>query len=878
MIGRVILVVGTVSIALGALASCGSSNDTKHGTGGGKDSGTGLPIFNPGDGSTASACTKLTCADLKANCGPAGDGCGGVIQCGNCTAPGTCGGGGIPSTCGGSSGCVPKTCADFGFTCGPAGDGCGNQLDCGTCTSPDFCGGGGFSKCGRGTTVADGATISDGGTCTPLTACATGDCGPIPDGCGGLLQCGTCANGEICGGGGVPSKCGKPACTPTTCAALGLNCGYAADGCGGLLDCGGAAACTAPAFCGGGGPNKCGNSTGSDGGTTCVNFCQQQVVCDGGATTTITGTVYAPNGTLPIPDALVYVPNGSTTYPYGIQPFTDGVAGGACDRCGAEITGTPLVKTTSAVDGSFTLTNVPTGSSIPVVIQIGRWRRVVTVNVPACATIALTAAQTRLPTRQAEGGSADNIPLMALATGRVDALECVMRKLGIEDSQFTNPNGNGRIRFYQDNGAIIDGNTPNYSTLYGTQGELDKYDALVFACDGAAHDIDNTVQQRVIDVATNTNAYVNKGGRAFFTHFSYAWLYDIAPSNALPWPGTTSAAVNLHSWSNPVTGEVDTTFTKGQTFADWLNVPAVNALSATNPPRLSIDEARDNMNHPLGNVPAQSWISTYQDQPAAATLHLTFNTPWGALPVDQCGRVLFSSFHVTTNSNTKGVQFPAECNNDPMTPQEKVLAFMLFDLTSCIAPDTGGPLACVPLSCGQQGIGCGPAGNGCGDQIDCGACPTGQICMGSPAQCITPTCTKTTCAAQNADCGTIADGCGGTINCGSCSGGQICGGGGANRCGTSGCTPLTCQDQGLSCGPAGDGCGNLLDCGPCPSGQTCGGGGVPGQCGAPNCTPTTCAAQSATCGSIADGCGGLLDCGTCASGGACVRNTCDITR
>ena len=36
-----------------------------------------------------------TCEDASAGCGPVADGCGGVLQCGECTT-GTCGGGGVP--------------------------------------------------------------------------------------------------------------------------------------------------------------------------------------------------------------------------------------------------------------------------------------------------------------------------------------------------------------------------------------------------------------------------------------------------------------------------------------------------------------------------------------------------------------------------------------------------------------------------------------------------------------------------------------------------------------------------------------------------------------------------------------------------------------
>jgi hypothetical protein len=47
------------------------------------------------------------------------------------------------------------------------------------------------------------------GGCVKLT-CKEQDanCGPVADGCGGLLDCGPCPAGQSCGGGGVPSQCG----------------------------------------------------------------------------------------------------------------------------------------------------------------------------------------------------------------------------------------------------------------------------------------------------------------------------------------------------------------------------------------------------------------------------------------------------------------------------------------------------------------------------------------------------------------------------------------------------------------------------------------------------------------------------------------------
>src|SRR5207244_9689704 len=46
------------------------------------------------------ACTPTTCAAQGKNCGTISDGCGGTLTCGVCTAPQTCGGGGVANVCG----------------------------------------------------------------------------------------------------------------------------------------------------------------------------------------------------------------------------------------------------------------------------------------------------------------------------------------------------------------------------------------------------------------------------------------------------------------------------------------------------------------------------------------------------------------------------------------------------------------------------------------------------------------------------------------------------------------------------------------------------------------------------------------------------------
>jgi hypothetical protein len=824
--------------------------------------GGGVPSVCGGGatlGPDGSACAPITTCGAN-QCGKIADGCGGVLDCGtgNCTGGKVCGGAGVANQCGAPA-CTPITKCPAAMNCGSIADGCGGSVSCGgACTAPAICGGGGAQNvCGGGVVTGPG-----GGACTPIATCPANACGPIADGCGGSLDCGTCTSPTLCGGGGVPSRCGGGnQCTPLTqaVACAGKNCGFEPDGCGGLLTCGvGAGACPNSGVCGAPTPNVC---SATDGGNPCTNFCLSQTTCAAGQSTTITGTIYAPNGTLPLPGAVVYVPNGASTYPYGVTTFTDGVAGGTCDTCNGTASGSPLVNTTSNYDGTFTLSNVPAGVAFPLVIQMGRWRRVVTIPaVTKCTSVTLAATQTRLPQVQNEGGVLDNIPLFALSTGSVDPLECVFRKLGIADTQFTNPSGTGRVRFYQDDesggtaGARINTSTPSISTLLASQATMEKYDALLFACPGGPTDKASATRTEALN-------YANEGGRVFATHYNYTWLYD---KNGFTSPWGSSLTWNPDAQKTSDTGLVST-LASGGVFDKWLGVPAVNALSAVGPDRVALTDPRYDAFGPVDSK-AELFISQYNPGTPVPVFHYAFNTPYGA--TKQCGRVIYSDFHVSGDTSTATTTFPTECKSTTFTAQEKILAFMLFNLTSCITPVViTPPPTCTKIGCGAQT--CGPASDGCGGMQDCGSCGAGQACHGTPSTCVTiPVCAPNACPAN--ECGTIPDGCGALASCAPCPAGQICGGGGvANKCGAPACTALTCAQQGIGCGQTGDGCGNVLTCPTCPAGTTCGGGGVPNQCGAPACTAATTCPAGKNCGDWPDGCGGSIHCGDCAPGQTC---------
>jgi hypothetical protein len=909
-----------------AVVSCGGSGDGSvfvDGGGGGMDSsipttdGNGGTHDGPslvgddGGGSTDSGCVAKTCAQLGYNCGKALQ-CGQVIDCtggnanGGCTPPESCGGGGTPNVCGGASSsdggpisCTPTTCQALAYNCGYTGDGCGDVLNCNPndattgCTPPAYCGGGGFNVCG-----GNNGLQPDGGVpCVPTTCNNLGyDCGYANDGCGNLLNCNpasgpVCPSPQYCGGGGFNvcggnnglSADGSTNCKPTTCAKLGFNCGPAGDGCGNLIaSCG---TCTGSNTCGGGGtPGVCGNSA-------CTGLCLQQQTCAGGVTTTIKGTVFSSTPAIfgtpdPVPNVLVYVPNSP------VLPFSNGVT---CSQCGADVSGTPLVQTTTAFDGTFTLTNMPSGTSIPVVIQLGRWRNQFTVNVPSCTTTTFPAATFTMPSVQS---ATANIPLTAFSTGSVDTLECVMLKMGVAQSEFTTNTGGGRIHLYEGNGASLGNGTPAETALMGNGGTFANYDQILLPCWGVDPKAKNSSNVKTAAELANLVTYANEGGHFFGTHFSWGWYYQNSPFNTVAkWNVDHSDDEGAGPY--PFTVQLPPTNPEGTVFSDWLHL--VGAMP--NPQTVEIAYPR----HDVDSVLLQSvnWINgSDPDDKSAMQLHFTFNTPVGQ--TNQCGHAIFSDFHVANASVGPSTVFPAECMTNettgkacttaapcPLTAQERILEYMIWDLASCV-PGPPAPPNCTPITCQDQNIACGPAGNGCGQEItSCGTCTPPQTCGGGgvAGQCGAPdggSCTPKTCVQQNIACGPAGDGCGNEIpSCGSCTPPNTCGGGGVpGQCGfpeAGSCQPETCADQMIFCGPAGDGCGGEIpSCGTCTPPQTCGGGGVGGQCGsadAGTCTPKSCAQQGIQCGSASDGCGNVLQCPPCGPGFTCntMTQTCQQT-
>jgi hypothetical protein len=422
----------------------------------------------------------------------------------------------------------------------------------------------------------------------------------------------------------------------------------------------------------------------SSGGPTgvCRKLQCQQAVCSPGQKTTVTGMVYDPAGKVPLFNIIVYVPNDP------LDPITEGVS---CDKCAGTASGSPVASALTDATGTFVLENVPAGDAIPLVIQIGKWRREVTIpHVAPCADTALTDRElTRLPRTQSEG----HLPQMALTTGHADALECLLRKIGIDDHEFTAPTGTGRVHMYVgcDGGsgtgadhftpALGGGTFPAADTLWGNPTTLAKYDMLVLSCESSQC---GSAKRPFI---ANVKAYADMGGRLFLDHLHFYWLR----SGTTPWPDTATYVGTGTDLPSPFTSKIDTSFPKGMSFADWL----VNVGATPTKGQISILGGQFSVEAALPPT-TQQWI--YTDANPSGSAHtaveyMTMNTPSElalTAPQNQCGRVVYTDLHVVSASTDKSdaaTPFPSGCVAAELTPQEKALEFMLFDLSSCVQPE-----------------------------------------------------------------------------------------------------------------------------------------------------------------------------------------------
>lgn len=523
----------------------------------------------------------------------------------------------------------------------------------------------------NGSTPLDSGIPNDSGFGSPDSAPDATSCG----GAGEMCCTGsTCGSGLFCDETVCAPNCGDPgeACCNGTLCSLGLECRNAT--------------CTAPMT----------PDSGADAGPVCPTGTTCGA-CTSGGTTSISGKVYDPAGKFPLYDVTVYVPVGA------VQALPRGLpTGAAACSCDALYSGGVFVSTKTAVDGSFSLKGVPSGTAVPLVVQTGKWRRVSSVAVQACQDNPQPDKSLALPATLKQAG--DSMPDIAVSTGGADTLECLFARMGLPTSEFVaGTSMAGHVHLFaggdMTSGSKAGGPEPNplpgtpasSTTLWDTPAHLAPFDILALSCEGGE------------TYAANPPAleqYLGAGGRVLASHYHYAWFTNPLESGQ-SYTAPVEWGANLATWtvgsnsSGSSTNKIVQTlngsmapFPKGVAFDAWLS--AQGALGVGAPAgELGITPPRFNAVVSAANKPSQAWLT---DDATSNTMLFTFDAPVDVDggPQGTCGRVAFTDMHVSGNQLDPGPP-PSGCVARALSPQELALEFMLFDLSSCVIPDTQAP-------------------------------------------------------------------------------------------------------------------------------------------------------------------------------------------
>jgi hypothetical protein len=359
----------------------------------------------------------------------------------------------------------------------------------------------------------------------------------------------------------------------------------------------------------------------------------------------IHGIVYAPNGTLPLYGAKVYIPTTS------LMPVPDGVSNPTC------VSGLPAEIAQSDTTGRFELVHVPTGD-VPLVIQIGKWRREVTVTgVAECGDTTVPPALTHLPRNGAEG----SLPHIAITTGIADNIECIARDVGIDATEIgTGADFTGHVHLYVENGTnTINGIGQALDPISELWAALAKYDIIMMGCGGAP-----SAQATTPGLATSLEAWTESGGWLFLTHFGYAWLTN----GPTMWRQLASFGGSGQLDAGVVT--VDTATPVGQAFAQWLISAGVSPTAG----KVPLMNGRNSCTSVGSSAQRRLYLEPALNNGHGGVQSFTWDGIGG-------GRVTFDDVHVSADGASNGQPYPLECGTP--AAQEIAIMFQLFETPTC---------------------------------------------------------------------------------------------------------------------------------------------------------------------------------------------------
>jgi hypothetical protein len=420
---------------------------------------------------------------------------------------------------------------------------------------------------------------------------------------------------------------------------------------------------------GDGGSGDGSSSTKRDSGTAkkdagCTGIGCNVVDCAGAADTTISGVAYAPNGTTPLYNVIVFVPSSTTKLP----PLADSLS---CDQCGS-VEGDPVTSTTTDGTGHFTLHHVPAGTSIPVVFQLGKWRREIYVTtVTKCTDNPITDPNlSRLPKNQTEG----DMPHIAVSAGKCDSTACLLPKLGIDSAEYGTAADidTKKVIFYAATGAGAPAGAAAASTLWSDETQLKKFDAVILGCN-CTEDATQNPDAGAGPMLAGMADYLGQGGRVLSLDFQYPWIeYGPAPEPSTMQSFVGGAPEISESYS------IDDSTAKGAAAKLW--------LTTTDPTKtytggaITLGTVFGNFGH-VDSTLAQGWVKS-----DVHDVVMSYTAPLSKPAAQRCGKMAYFDGHVT-GAGTVDSTFPAACSAG-FTQEQLLYTFFFMDLFSCVQDDT----------------------------------------------------------------------------------------------------------------------------------------------------------------------------------------------
>jgi hypothetical protein len=129
-------------------------------------------------------------------------------------------------------------------------------------------------------------------------------------------------------------------------------------------------------------------------------------------------------------------------------------------------------------------------------------------------------------------------------------------------------------------------------------------------------------------------------------------------------------------------------------FDQWLNNVGALAANGT-PPTINLSFVASSVST-INTKTATQWIYDPSTSPND-TKYLSFETPIGGIvgadsgpegTPQYCGKAVFTDLHTGGSLFSTVNSIPSGCTKAALSPQQKALEFLFFDLSACVTSDT----------------------------------------------------------------------------------------------------------------------------------------------------------------------------------------------